>query len=262
MRFVMIPQWQGSGARGREHLVDGTAAIATLLSPDRTIWIPVPDAAGEALGTGIRGQSSLLEVRSAHALALGREQDAVVTVGGDCGVELAAITHARRRSHLGFAVVWLDAHADLNTAASSPSGAFHGMVLRSFLDSESSAKVILAGTRALDPAERRHIELLDIGMLGVDEVHPRTVVENVAATGAGAVYIHVDLDVLDPSQFDGIGVPEPRGINVTTLLATIEALTERFELAGAGVTEFTPKNGVPTRDDLTTISQLFAALSK
>ncbi|MCZ0970589.1 arginase family protein [Streptomyces albulus] len=55
------------------------------------------------------------------------------TVGGDCGVELAPVSHAVARHGADLAVVWFDAHADLNTPASSPSGGFHGMVLRTLL---------------------------------------------------------------------------------------------------------------------------------
>ncbi|NUS03623.1 MAG: arginase family protein, partial [Nonomuraea sp.] len=54
----------------------------------------------------------------------------VVTAGGDCGVELEPVAAARRRFGERLVVVWFDAHGDLNTPDSSPSGAFHGMVLR------------------------------------------------------------------------------------------------------------------------------------
>ena len=62
----------------------------------------------------------------------------------------------------------------------------------------------------------------------------------VEATGATSVYVHIDLDVLDPAAIDGIGSPEPFGVLPEQLTEAIRALRRRFDLAGAGLTEFAP----------------------
>ena len=64
--------------------------------------------------------------------------------------------------------------------------------------------------------------------------------EALAATGARNVYVHIDLDVLDPGEFSGLGYPEPFGVSVALLLDLIRAVKDRFPLAGAAVTEFAP----------------------
>ncbi len=94
--------------------------------------------AGESLGTGIHRLSALMRVHEQLADALGPHQEPVLTVGGDCGVALAPIAHAARRSP-GLAVVWIDAHPDLNTPDSSPSGAFAGMALSAVLGAAATA---------------------------------------------------------------------------------------------------------------------------
>ena len=60
--------------------------------------------------------------------------DIVVTVGGTCGVEAAPVAYLNERYDGNLAVVWFDGHGDLNSPATSPSGHFHGMVLRTLLE--------------------------------------------------------------------------------------------------------------------------------
>jgi arginase len=60
----------------------------------------------------------------------------------------------------------------------------------------------------------------------------------VRATGAEAVYLHIDLDVLDPQVFPAVGTPEPGGLGVEELLVAVRALTEEFTLAGLALTEY------------------------
>ncbi|RII98520.1 arginase family protein, partial [Clavibacter michiganensis subsp. insidiosus] len=135
-----------------------------------------------SLGTGVLRYASLLAVRTRQEAALEAASASgaspVVTVGGDCGVEIASIGHAAA-AHPGLAVVWLDAHADLNSPASSPSGAFHGMVLRAAIGegvdgldlpagTVTPGRVVLAGVRALDDAESDLVESRGIALLGAD----------------------------------------------------------------------------------------------
>jgi arginase len=251
--FVVVPQWQGSGSSRAMRLADGAEAIRGDLPASATRVVEVPVEAGESLGTGVHRYASLLAVRTRQEAALAAATGTPITIGGDCGVELAAIGHSAR-AHPGLAVVWLDAHADLNTPASSPSGAFHGMVLRAVLGdgvdglelapgTVTPDRVVLAGVRALDDAESDFAVARGIAHLGVDAVTPDALVAAVAATGATAVHIHVDLDVLDPGAVSGIGYPEPFGLDVPTVTESIKALRRSCELAGAGITEFAPPLG-------------------
>lgn len=149
------------------------------------------------------------------------------------------------------AVVWLDAHGDLHTPASSPSGAFHGMVLRALLGDGpgllspvrtlTPAQIVLAGVRALEPAEREFVHRHQVRLIGPAQLAaPSALVEAVAAMEPEAVYVHVDLDVLDPGEFGAVGFPEPGGLTTGQLTAAVRALAGRFAIAGAGITEYQP----------------------
>jgi arginase len=175
-----------------------------------------------------------------------------VVTGGDCGVELGPVETAIGRHGEGLVVVWLDAHGDLNTPASSPSGAFHGMVVRALLGEGAPSlrplatltarQLVLAGTRALDPPERDFVRGSALSVLGPSElVTPSALVAAVAAARAAAVYLHIDLDVLDPEEFGAVGFPEPGGVTIGQLTAAVRALASRFMIVGAGITEFQPR---------------------
>ncbi|WP_382305265.1 arginase family protein [Herbiconiux sp. UC225_62] len=101
--------------------------------------------------------------------------------------------------------------------------------------------VVLAGTRALDDAEADYAEAAGIALLSPDRFDTaEAVIAALRDTGATEVYLHVDLDVLDPSEIDGVAFPEPFGVTTAQLTAAIRAIREEFTVVGAGITEFAP----------------------
>lgn len=266
--FVVVPEWQASGSSRAMRLVDGAAAIREDLPVASTRVVDVPLEAGDALGTAVHRMSSIALVRDRLTQTLRGIADTPITIGGDCGVELGAIGHALERRP-DAAVVWFDAHPDLNTPQSSPSGDFNGMVLRALLgDCEAGLvppvalapeRLVLVGARSFDPPEQAFIAERGVPVLGDD---PAALVAAVAATGATTVYVHIDLDVLDPGEFSGLDSPEPFGLTPTALIAQLDALRERFELVGAGITEFAPASAEAAVDDLPTILRIVAALAR
>lgn len=273
--FLVVPQWQGSGSSRAMRLIDGAEAIQGDLPAAATHVVAVPSAAGESLGTGVHRLSSLTLVREAAAAELALLESPVVTVGGDCAADLASVQHAvAARPPGAVALVWFDAHGDLNDASTSPSGAFHGMVARALLgdgpDGLAStgpavlppSNLVLAGTRSLDDGESAFIEASAIRVVAPGELDdPASIVRAVETTGASAVYVHVDLDVLDPAQIDGIGYPEPFGVSPGALCDAIRALRGRFELAGAAITEFAPETPDAAGRDLPVILRILGALT-
>lgn len=249
-------------------LADGAHAISRDLPASSTTVIEVPAGAGDALGTAVHRCSSLLTVRGQLAEALTRRRAPAITIGGDCGVELAAVSHAAGQD---VAVLWFDAHPDLNTPESSPSGAFGGMVLRTLLGDGaeelvpehplSPSQVVLVGARDIDTAESEYIAESGIAALGCD-TSAESLVNAVLATGASRVYIHIDLDVLDPGTVRGLGSPVPFGMPATHLTALLRAVLDRFALAGAGLTAFAPATSDDDDDDQATILRIIAALTR
>ncbi|MEU1710841.1 arginase family protein, partial [Streptomyces sp. NPDC005706] len=105
----------------------------------------------------------------------------------------------------------------------------------------STRQIVLAGARALDPAELDFIESERVRALSVQALRePDQLISAVAGTGATHVYIHLDLDVLDPEHFTSLSCPEPGGLHPDQLRAALHALTKRFNFAGMGITEHAP----------------------
>lgn len=256
---VEVPQWQGSGSATAERLVEGAGFLAAM----------VPDAVRHRIEVGEGDTPATLAATAGKArTVIGDAREGfVVTVGGDCGVELAPVSAAIDRYGERLALVWFDAHGDLNTPASSPSGAFHGMILRALTGEGhdelvpsraiSPGRVVLAGARDLDPGERDFIAANALTHVTVADLSdPAVLVDAVAATGATAIYVHIDLDVLDPGVFASVGSPAPEGLQADHLLKLVTALTERFEPAGLGITEYEPGR----LEDQVLLAPLVAAL--
>lgn len=270
---MIVPQWQGSGSSRAMRLVDGASAIQGDLPAAATRVVDVPVGAGESQGTGVLRYTAIQSVLANQRRVLASTVGPVVTIGGDCAVELGAIPHALESSGESVAVVWFDAHGDLNSPETSPSHAFHGMVLRSLLGDGpealvpatvlQSTRVVLAGTRSLDDDEAAYIDAAGLRVVSVEQLQrPEAVVEAIAETGARSVYIHVDLDVIDPAEIDGVGYPEPFGLTVQQLVQAISAVRARFSLVGAGITEFAPSAPESASDDLPSILRIISALTR
>ncbi|QEO13456.1 arginase family protein [Agromyces intestinalis] len=273
-RFVVVPVWQGAGsARAMSH-ADGAAAIQGDLPASATIIVDVPVEAGEALDTGVRRYSSLRRVRERTEAALAGVDELAITIGGDCAATVAAVAHASRSGAGPLAVLWLDAHPDLHTPETSPSGNFGGMVLRAIsgegapglaLDADERiepGRIVLGGARSIDDEERRFIDEHGIAALTVSELgDPDTVIAALEAVGASRVFVHVDLDVLDPSALAGLSYPLPFGIDTPELVALLRAVVARFPLAGAAIAGFAPGSPAAAGDDLPAILRIVGALS-
>jgi arginase len=268
--FFIVPQWQGSGSSRAMRLVDGAEAIRGDLPSAATVLVDVPAEAGSSEGTAVHRLSSIVAVRDALGAALEtRPAELPVVIGGDCGVEIGAVGRAIAGGET--AVLWLDAHPDLNSPETSPSAAFHGMVVRTLLGDGPAAlvpahplapgRLVLAGTRASDDAESEYIASAGIRVIAPGEVTAESIAEALRATAAASVYIHVDLDVLDPADIDGIGFPEPFGLGLQQLLDAILAAKAALPIVGAGITEFAPAEPETAGDDLGSILRIVGALT-
>jgi arginase len=273
-RFVIVPQWQGSPSPRAMQLVDGAQAIAGDLPRTSCTIVEIPYEAGESVETGIHRFSALARVRAlaVEALAQYDHSDNVVLIGGDCGIAVPAVERAAGH-HEKLAIVWFDAHPDLHTPETSPSGAFSGMALRAVLGdvpdplglakgTVAPERVVLVGARDYDTAEEEAVSTVGISVRDVDEVaDAQAFAEAVAATGAEAVYVHVDLDVLDPADLAGLNAPVPFGLSGTQLVAAIAALRARLTYAGGSITGFAPSTPASAVDDLGTILRIVGALA-
>ena len=178
-------------------------------------------------------EATLEEQNLALAAAL---PDRPVVLGGCCCAHIGAVEGLAARDG-DVAVVWLDAHGDLNTPESSPSGNLWGMPLRMLLDAGTidARRTVLVGARSLDPAEE---ELIAAG--GLRSV-PEAVAE--AVSGADAVYVALDVDVLEPNPAVVAFMPEPGGLAEDEVISLLEDVRAAAPVAGAGVTGLTAAPG-------------------
>ena len=150
-------------------------------------------------------------------------------LGGCCCAHVGAIRGLAAR-HGRLAVVWIDAHGDLNTPESSPSGNLWGMPLRTAIDEGSvrTDDVALVGARDLDPPERAYV-----AEHGIDDDLSR------ALDGADAVYVALDLDVLEPGLLP-VFMPAPGGLGLDDVERLLLEVASRRRVAGLGLTGLAP----------------------
>jgi arginase len=166
-----------------------------------------------------------------------------IALGGCCCTHVGAARGLARRFDR-LAVVWIDAHGDLNTPESSPSGNLWGMPFRMLLDGGvvAAEDAALVGARNLDPPE---VEFMNAA--GIDDSLER------ALAGVDATYVALDLDVLDPSEVDVL-MSEPDGPSASEIETLLNDLAGRTWIAGIGVTGL-----LPTERNATLAARMLAA---
>lgn len=195
--LVRVPRAWGCGGE--------TMAEAAAM---RLPWPEAATIAQETLEAQIAATAAVLPARP-------------LVLGGCCCSHVGAVRELSRR-HGRVAVVWLDAHGDLNNPQSSPSDNEWGMPLRMLVDGGdvSPEDVTLLGARNLDPAEVEFIESAGIRME--------------LAELPEAVYVAIDGDVGDPDEVD-VFMPEPNGMKLAELESLLATLPRPV---GAGLTGF------------------------
>jgi arginase len=165
-----------------------------------------------------------------------------VLLAGDCSICLTTLAVALRHRPEA-KVLWLDAHGDYNTPDTTTSRFLGGMCLAGacgewdagLAEPVSAERVVLAGVRDLDPAERPLLEPSQATVIGASVVETLVAVQN--ALDGSPIYVHLDLDVLDPAVFPA-QFPAPGGLAPEKLYDLLEAVTEECELVGFEVTAF------------------------
>jgi arginase len=149
-----------------------------------------------------------------------------LVLGGCCCAHVGAVEALAARNER-IALVWLDAHGDLNTPETSPSGDLWGMPLRMILDSGAvdPQDTILLGARNLDPPELEYIAStgLRTDAAELDE----------ALDGADGAYVAVDADALEPGELQSF-MPEPGGLTLDEVEALLGRVRQRASVLGAG----------------------------
>jgi arginase len=200
--LVRVPRAWGEG---------GEAMVEAASMP-----LPYPEAA-------VVDEPSLGEQTFALAAEL---PDRPLVLGGCCCAHVGAV-EALSAGHGRIAVVWLDAHGDLNTPETSPSGNAWGMPLRMLIDSGAIAAedVVHIGARDLDPPEAEFI--------AVAGIHTGARAVAAALEGTEGAYLAFDADSADPGELD-VFMPEPDGLSLAEIEVVFRDVRERIPVLGLG----------------------------
>jgi len=202
-----------------------------------------------------RYEEDLREARGCLLEAGGQVDDALsggntpVLLAADCSISATTIPAALRHRP-DARVLWLDAHGDYNTPETSGSGYLGGMCLAAATgeweaglgDTVPSERVVLAGIRDLDPGERELLERSAATVIGASPVETLVAAKN--ALDGAPIFVHLDLDVIDPEHFPA-AVPAPNGLHPDKLYDLADAVLDESELLGLEVTNF----AVPDDDE-------------
>ena len=187
-----------------------------------------------------------------------RQGETPLVLGGDHSVALGSLV-GMASVHGRGGVVWLDAHGDLNTPESSPTGNVHGMVLAAALGlggaafaregwtlpAVESGRLSLVGVRSLDQGERELLKRLDakvFTMTDLDRIGIERCMREAIAHASGAEFLHVslDLDVVDPETAPGVGTPVRGGLSYREAHLAMELIAESGLADSFDVVEVNP----------------------
>jgi arginase len=201
-------------------------------------------------------EAACLELRKrvAEIASLGRFP---LVLGGDHSIAMGTVA-GLLDAWGDVGVLWIDAHGDINTPETSPSGNVHGMPVATLLGqaalgsqlgwgtrSLAPQRVVLFGTRTLDPGERQTIRDLGIRMFTMSEIDQRGVTTCVAEAidrlkTAGGIHISLDIDAVDPLEAPGVGTPWPGGLTYREAHLAMELLADADLVASMEVVEVNP----------------------
>jgi arginase len=177
-----------------------------------------------------------------------------VIAAADCSISVTTLPAALRHRP-DAKVLWLDAHGDYNSPDTTGSGYLGGMCLAAACgewdaglgDTIAPERVVLAGVRDLDAGERELLERSAATVIGASVVETLVAVKN--ALDGAPVFIHLDLDVLDPEEFPA-AVPAPGGLSSDKLYDLMEAVADDSELVGLEITAFEAPRDEDERADM------------
>lgn len=276
---LIYPQWQGGVVADWMPDIPANdvsrgyylgAQLLQILAPEskqQTIEVPVSlDIESHKEEKGVSGYRAIIK-QSKEALELIRKEnpDRIVTLGGECSVSVVPFTYLAEKYPDDVAVVWIDAHPDLNLPGDSYTG-YHAMALTACFgmgDKEivgifpaklNPTKSIIVGLRAWGDTNASKERQLQIG---VKSLLPARVTQNSTAvldwlktTGASKVVIHFDLDALDPAEIIAAVGTDPDGLKIETVVRVINDIAKEYDVVGLTIAEPMPRVAIKIKNML------------
>ena len=275
-----MPQWQG----GTEPAYRFGAELLRWLAPvhegpEETVPVPAPLGESLEIERGIKARTALLSQARAARAAIERHQpERIVTLGGDCLIDLAPMAYLNRRYEGTLGVLWVDAHPDVMSAAEFSHAHSHvlGMLLGRG-DEEFTAeverkldpaRVMIAGMSAWTQDEGRILQELGIRYTPAADIadSSQPILDWITAEGISHLAVHFDLDVLDPAHFSPLLFNKPDqqagafdGIVQGTMqleqvVRLLQDVSRACDMVGLGIAEFLPWDMLRLRNALASLS--------
>jgi arginase len=274
LRIIGVPLDLGGGRRGVDMgpsamriagLGERLQALGHVVTDRGDIQSPTPETrdpgdARKRFVHEIQGVCDQLYQQVLEALVDGALP---IVLGGDHSVaagSVAASAAFTGRSSQPLGLLWIDAHGDMNTPATSPSGNVHGMPLAALLGEDpqelamvggfapkvSAAHTVLVGIRDLDPRERDEVRasgvhvftMKDIDRQGIARVMEQAIA--IASAGTAGLHVSFDLDVCDPTIAPGVGTPVRGGLNYREAHMAMEMIADARRLLALDLVEVNP----------------------
>ena len=193
-----------------------------------------------------------------------------LVLGGDHSIAMGTIAGVARGRGKAPGLIWVDAHGDINTPMTSPSGNVHGMrVHYALLDAAIDPKrMVFIGLRDVDDGEKRAIRELGVKAFAMSDVDrlgmSRVIDEALAIVADGDLSVHVsfDMDGIDPSEAPGVGTPVRGGLSYREAHLLMETVAASGTLGSLEITEINP---ILDRENMTSslaVELILSALGK
>jgi arginase len=217
-----------------------------------------------------------------HAAA---ESKVPLVLGGDHSVAIGTVagmsSHFRKKAQK-IGLIWIDAHADMNTPESSPSGNVHGMPLAcsigdgpseltsiaGFSPKVDPSNVAIIGLRSVDEAERQKVRAAGVNaytMRDLDERGLRAVLLEAiahATNGTAGFHLSFDMDSVDPSEAPGVGTPVRGGMTYREAHLAMETICDSGKMTSIEIVEVNPVLDETNRTALLGVELVMSALGK
>ena len=296
LRIIGVPMDLGSGRRGVDMgpsamriagLHQKLSVIKVKAEDGGNIEVKIPEAAarGEKNQMFVEDISEVCRVLARRVVGGLQARTLPLVLGGDHSLAIGSVAgtssfYRRRRKKIG--LIWFDAHTDMNTPGTSPSGNVHGMSLaavlgkgpRALMDIEGfSPKVrvedtIVVGVRSIDPGELSNIHKSGLRVVTMEELDMRgmrSVMEEAlerASKWTAGFHCSFDLDVVDPQVAPGVGTPVPGGITYRESRLGMEMIADSGKLLSFDCVEINPMLDGINKTGLLGVELICSAMGK
>lgn len=271
---LLYPQWQGGDiARLVPELSKEDSSLGYYLGAElleflapknvtsKTAKVPISLEYNRESKNGILNYDEIVaQSKAALEILNAHKPDKILTLGGECSVSVVPFSYLAHKYSGDVAIVWIDAHKDLNLQGDSYEG-YHAMALAAcfgLIDKEGIAKIlpahfspkdsIIVGLRDFEGKKER-CEEIGVQVLSPEEARDSTkLLEWLKSRGKSKVVVHFDLDVLDPSELImAVGVVE-NGLKIAEVVNLINAINTNYDLVGLSIAEHMPRVAIKLRN--------------